>query len=208
MEKYVDSCIPRITAIINKISIPNTLIDVGATINVMILDIMKTLQLTNSQSTPIVLELADHSKVILEGVLEDITISLDSWAYPVDFLVLQPKSKLGGHPLILGRPWLATANAFIGCRSTNMIISRGTERKQLTFYPSAQAPTVTQNLWLDDKYNDQEEIYYVLSINQMYDIEENNNEDLVEMFIAQLDVSKELKNAQYTTTDHMLAQIF
>ena len=106
------------------------------------------------QHTTIVLELADRSKVIPEGILEDIIVSPDSWEYPVDFLVLQPKSNLGGHPIILGRPWLATADAFIGCRSGNMIISRGTERKQLTLYPSAQSPAVTHNLWLDDKFND------------------------------------------------------
>ena len=85
----------------------------------MTLETMKTLQLTNLQHTTIVLELAD----ILEGILEDIIVSLDSWEYPVDFLVLQPKSNLGGHPIILGRPWLATTDAFIGCRSGNMIIS-------------------------------------------------------------------------------------
>ena len=92
MEKYVDLGILRVTTIINKISIPNTLIDLGAAINVMTLDIMKTLQLTNLQSTPIFLELADHSKVIPEGVLEDITISLDSWKYTVKILVLHTQS--------------------------------------------------------------------------------------------------------------------
>eukprot|EP00253_Pinus_taeda_P033242 PITA_33242 len=122
MEKYVDPGIPRVTTIINNIHVPNTLIDLGATINVMTLETMKTLQLTNLQYTTIVLELADRSKVIPEGILEDIIVSLDSWEYPVEFLVLQPKSNLGGHPIILGRPWLATVDAFIGCISCNMII--------------------------------------------------------------------------------------
>eukprot|EP00253_Pinus_taeda_P034133 PITA_34133 len=146
IEKYVDPGIPKVTTIINNIQIPNTLIDLGAAINVMTLETMRTLQLTNLQHTTIVLELDDRSKVIPEGILEDIIVSLDSWEYPVDFLVLQPKSNLGGHPIILSRPWLATVDAFIGCRSGNMIISRGTERKQLTLYPSAQSPTITHNL--------------------------------------------------------------
>ena len=59
------------TTIINNIQIPNTLIDLGATINVMTLETMRTLQLTNLQHTTIVLELADRSKVIPEGILED-----------------------------------------------------------------------------------------------------------------------------------------
>ena len=85
MEKYVDPGIPRVTTIINNIHIPNTLIDLGAAINVMTLETMKNLQLTNLQHTTIVLELADRSKVIPEGILEDIIVSLDSWEYPVEF---------------------------------------------------------------------------------------------------------------------------
>ena len=42
----------------------------------------------------------------------------------------------------------------------------------------------------------------------MYDIEENNNADLVEMFISQPEVSEELRNEQYITADYMLAQSF
>eukprot|EP00253_Pinus_taeda_P027474 PITA_27474 len=78
MEKYVDPGIPRVITIINNIHIPNTLIDLGAAINVTTLETMKTLQLTNLQHTTIVLELADRSKVIPEGILEDIVVSLDS----------------------------------------------------------------------------------------------------------------------------------
>lgn len=42
----------------------------------------------------------------------------------------------------------------------------------------------------------------------MYDIEENNNANLVEMFISQPEVSEELRNEQYITADYMLAQSF
>ena len=40
MEKYVGPGIPRVTTIIKKILIPNTLIDLGAAINVMTLETM------------------------------------------------------------------------------------------------------------------------------------------------------------------------
>ena len=75
------------------------------------------MDLKNLRPTTTILELDDRSKIAPEGILEDIIVSLDSQEYPVDFVVLQPKSNLGGHPLILGRPWLATADAFIGCRT-------------------------------------------------------------------------------------------
>jgi hypothetical protein len=159
IEKYVDPGIPMVTITIKKISISKTLIDLGAAINVMTLETMRYLNLQNLRPTTMVLELADRSKVVPEGILEDITVSLDSWEYPVDFLVLQPKSNLGGHPLILRRPWLATADSFIDCRTGNMIISHGTERKQITLYPPAQKPSVIDQLpWLDETKKQQEEV--------------------------------------------------
>ena len=95
--------------------IPNVLVDLGAVINVMTIETIRKLGLTNLRPTPTILELADRSTIKLEGILDDLVISVDSWEYPIDFLVLQPKSQLGGHPLILGRPWLATADACISC---------------------------------------------------------------------------------------------
>jgi hypothetical protein len=63
--------------------------------------------------TPTILELADKTRVIPEGILDDIIVTLASWEYPVDFLVIHSKDPTKGHPVILGRPWLATTNAFI-----------------------------------------------------------------------------------------------
>ena len=103
----------------------------------MMIETIIKLGLTNLRPTPTILELADRSTIRPEGILDDLVISVDSWEYPADFLVLQPKSQLGGHPLILGRPWLATADAYISCRSGSMTISDGMETKILTLYPPA-----------------------------------------------------------------------
>ena len=67
------------------------------------------------RKTSTVLLLADHSTVTLEGIVEDVLVSVDSSEYPADFLVLQRKAKLTRYPLILGRPWLATADAYVSC---------------------------------------------------------------------------------------------
>ena len=91
------------------------------------------------------LELADRSWIKPEGVLDDEIVSLDSWEYPVYFFVLQPKSTSGGHPIILGKPWLATTDAFIGCRSGEMYLPRGNLFKQVSLYPPAKAITKLQD---------------------------------------------------------------
>jgi len=110
---------------INGIEIPNTLIYLGVSINIMSKQTMNQLTLPNLQYTPPLLQLVDRSIIKLNGVLEDIFVSLDSWEYPVDFMILTPKNNLGGHPLILGRSWLVIANAFISCISGDMFISDG-----------------------------------------------------------------------------------
>ena len=84
------------------------------------------------------MQLADRSTVTPEGIVEDVMVSIDSWEYPIDFLVLQPKAKLTGYPLILGIPWLATADAYISCRAGNMKIKNGRMSKKLVLYPPTQ----------------------------------------------------------------------
>ena len=91
------------------------------------------------------LKLPDRSQIKSEGVLDDEIVSLDSWECHLDFFVLQPKSTLGGHPVVLERPWLATADAFIGCRLGDMYLPRGDSFKQVSLYPPAKAITKLQD---------------------------------------------------------------
>jgi hypothetical protein len=119
-----------VTVKIGQTSILHVLADLAATINIMPIETTKLLQLkTQVRPTPTVLKLVDHSTIRPEGLIDDLVIFVDSWEYPIDFVVLQPKTHMGGHPLILGRPWLATSDAFISCRSDSMTISYGYNTK-------------------------------------------------------------------------------
>jgi len=67
-------------------------------------------------------------------------------------MILTSKNNLGGHPLILGRPWLATVDAFISCRFGDMYISDGNSTKKFTLYPPAKAITeIDDKEWIDDE---------------------------------------------------------
>lgn len=94
---------------------PNALVYLGAAINILTTTTCQKLGITSLEPTTTLLELADRSVVKPEGTLQDVMVSVDSWEYPVDFLIINPKNWLDGHPLILGRPWLETADAYIGC---------------------------------------------------------------------------------------------
>ena len=97
------------------------------------------------QPTPSILELPDSTTVKHAMVLDEIVVSVSSWEYPIDFMVVESKDPSKGHPIILGRPWLATTNAFIGCRDGEMIISNGLSTQKLSLYHPAQP--ITENLW-------------------------------------------------------------
>jgi len=164
MQKYVDLGSPIVKAHINGIEIPNTLIDLGAIINIMSRQTMEQLKLPNLAFTPTLQQLVDRSIIRPDGVLEDILVSLDYWEYLVYFMILTPKSNLGGHPLILGRPWLATADAFIGCRSRDMYIFYGSSTKKFNLYPPTKAiREVGDNEWV----NDEDTIQLVFTISEI-----------------------------------------
>jgi hypothetical protein len=137
--KYANPGNPVVIITINTVPIVNTLIDLGETINVMIVTTLEELQLKPLlRPTPTILELADKTKVIHEGILDDIIVTLASWEYPVEFLVIHSKDHAKGNLVILGRPWLATSNAFIGYREGEMTILNGLSIQKITIYPPAQ----------------------------------------------------------------------
>jgi hypothetical protein len=108
---------------------------------------------------------------------------VESWNYPVDFTVLQPKTKLGGHPLILGRPWLATVDAFISYRSRSMMISNGYEMKQLTLYPHATPLASNDNtVWVD--FEDQP-TQPLLTIGQALSLKDSTEDEIINNFICE-----------------------
>jgi len=72
MQKYVDPGSPIFKTHINGIEIPDTLINLEATINIMTRQTMEQLKLHNLLHTPTLLQLTDRSIIKPDGVLEDI----------------------------------------------------------------------------------------------------------------------------------------
>eukprot|EP00253_Pinus_taeda_P018502 PITA_18502 len=182
--KYLDPGSPVVDVHINGTIIPHTLIDLGVAINVMTRDTMLKLNLHSSlRKTLTVLQLADRSTVTPEGIVEYVMVSVDPWEYPADFLVLQPKAKLTGYPLILGRPWLATADAYISCRAGSMTIKNGPMSKQLVLYPSAQ-PLLEHDLplWSEEEDEDEDPPPSVLPLEEL--VEDTQASALVDLCVA------------------------
>ena len=78
--------------------------------------------------------MVDKSIVRPMGPLEDIVVTIASWRYPIYFVVISPKTYRPGHPMVLGWPWLASADAVIRCRNGEMIISNGPHNQTLSIF--------------------------------------------------------------------------
>jgi hypothetical protein len=103
--KYANHGRPIVSFTINNVSIGNNLVDLGATINIMTINTVELLQLSQFlHPSPTVLELADRTTIKPPGVLNDILVTLASWEYPIDFMIIHSKDPTKGHPIILGRP--------------------------------------------------------------------------------------------------------
>ncbi|KAG7530824.1 Retrotransposon gag domain [Arabidopsis suecica] len=97
---------------ISTVRFPRSLCDLGFCINLIPHSVALRLGMTAYMPTKITLLLADRSKRIPEGVLEDVPMQIGECLIPTDFVVLENEEE-PTDPLILGRSSLATAGAQI-----------------------------------------------------------------------------------------------
>ncbi|KAJ8761414.1 hypothetical protein K2173_001545 [Erythroxylum novogranatense] len=88
------------------------LMDLGASINLMPLSVFRKLGLTEPKPTTISLQLADRSITYPRGIIEDVLVKVEKFIFPVDFLVFDMEEDID-NPIILGRPFMATAQTII-----------------------------------------------------------------------------------------------
>ena len=114
--KYKDPGSPTISVNIGGTCIDKALLDLGANVNLLPYSMYKQLGMGELKPTNITLSLADRSVKIPKGIVEDVLVKVDNFYYPVDFVVLDTEpmaERTHQVPIILGRPFFATANAII-----------------------------------------------------------------------------------------------
>ena len=76
------------------------------------------------------------------GCIEDVLVQVDKFYYPVDFVVLDIHGPMSGNstPIILGRPFLATCNALINCRSGQLTITFGNMTLEHNIFSACKLP--------------------------------------------------------------------
>ena len=135
--KYNNPGSPTISVNIGGTCIDKALLDLGASVNVLPYSVYKQLGLGELKPTNITLSLADRLVKIPKGIVEDVLVKVDKFYYPIDFVVLDTEPIASGPnhvPIILGRPFLATANAIINCRNGVMQLTFGNMTLELNIF--------------------------------------------------------------------------
>ena len=135
--KYKDPGSPTISIVVGNSKLGHALVDLGASVNLLPYSVYVDLGLGELEPTNITLQLADRSVNIPRGIVKDVIVQVDKFYFPVDFVVLdtQPVVNQGTQFLvILGRPFLATANAIIHLREGLMTLSFGNMTVNLNIF--------------------------------------------------------------------------
>jgi len=90
-----------------KLSIEKALCNLGVSINLMPLFVIRKLGLGEATPTIVSLQLADRLIKYSRGVIEDLLVKVDKLYLPTDFIILD-KEEDKEVPIILGRSFLST----------------------------------------------------------------------------------------------------
>ena len=110
-----------ISCIIGNTSFDNVMLDLGASINVMPLNVYQSLSLGPLKSDNVIIQLADCSNKYPEGYVEDVLMQVNNLIFPADFYVLDVESNTKtSTPLLLGCPFMRTARTKIDVFEGNL----------------------------------------------------------------------------------------
>ncbi|RYQ84409.1 hypothetical protein Ahy_B10g103718 [Arachis hypogaea] len=113
------------------------LCDLRASINLMPLSLMKKLQINKLMPIDVVIRLADKTQKQAVGVVKNVLVKVGNYFLPTYFVILEMEdSHL--HPIILGRPFLATARALIDVEIGELILRIHDEQLAFNVFKSSQ----------------------------------------------------------------------
>ncbi|XP_052484896.1 uncharacterized protein LOC105795966 [Gossypium raimondii] len=128
---------------IGHLGIKKAMCDLGDSINVMPYSVYESLNAGFLTKTSVIIQLADRSVVHPEGVLEDVLVKVNELIFPADFYVIKMEedSTPGSSDLLLGRPFLSTANTKIDVRSGTLTMEFDGEIVKFNVYNAISHPS-------------------------------------------------------------------
>ncbi|XP_015949347.1 uncharacterized protein LOC107474256 [Arachis duranensis] len=129
----------QIPCVIGEITVEKALCDLGASINLMSVAMVRKMKIKEAKPTKMALQLADRSFKFPHGIVEDLLVKVGKFIFPADFVVLdmqeEPKASI-----ILGRPFLATAGAVIDVQKGDLTLRLHNEEMTFNIFKAMSYP--------------------------------------------------------------------
>ncbi|XP_050919396.1 uncharacterized protein LOC127136930 [Lathyrus oleraceus] len=119
-----------IPCVIEKFVIGKALCYLGASVSLMPLSICERLRLGEVRPTRMFIQLADRSVKFPVGILENVLVRISQFYIPTDFIIMDINED-SNIPIILRRPFLATAGAIIDVKKGKLTFEVGDEKVEL-----------------------------------------------------------------------------
>ncbi|CAN6570912.1 unnamed protein product [Malus baccata var. baccata] len=124
--------------------VEKAMLDLGASINLMPYSVYLQLGLGELKATTISLQLADRSVKYPRGIVEDILVQIDKLILPADFVVLDmEEAPIHDRelPILLGRPFMATAKTIIDVQNGLLTMTVLGETVQFKVFEALSHPS-------------------------------------------------------------------
>ncbi|GKD56956.1 DNA-directed DNA polymerase [Tanacetum coccineum] len=173
---------------VSNLQIDNALADLGANISLMPYTMYEKLGLGEPKPTRMSLELADRSIQYPRGIVENVLIKLDKFVLPIDFVIfdMPEDSRI---PIILGRPFLATARAMIDAFNKKITLRVGDDEVIFDMDQSMKMPPTE-----DDK------CYSVDDLDDTINKETQNS--IIDKFVSDSDIDMAIQHLDSVDTTY------
>jgi len=137
LEKKKDPGCPTITCSIGSQHFSHALCVLGARVSVMPKVVYDKLNYHELAPTAMCLQLADQTVCYPARIAENVPVKIRNFFIPIDFIIfdMEVDAKM---PLILGRPFLSTANAHIDVAAKEIQLNINGQTKRFTFQPKVE----------------------------------------------------------------------
>ncbi|CAN6728352.1 unnamed protein product [Malus baccata var. baccata] len=128
-----------ISCTIGSLDFHKVLIDLGASVNLMPYSVFQKLGEGELKPTSVSIQLADRSMTYPLGILEDVIIKVDKFYLSADFIILDMEEDKEV-PLILGRPFMATARTLIDVETGTLTLRVQRESVVFKLFEAIKCP--------------------------------------------------------------------
>ncbi|XP_071740536.1 uncharacterized protein [Rutidosis leptorrhynchoides] len=206
--KFKDPGTPLISATVGNVNVKKALLDLGASINILPSSFVDRYELGTLKRTDILIQLADRSMRTPRSMLKNVIVKVEDFYYLVNFIVIDMETTFRETQpmIILGRPFLATIDALINCRTEVMDISFDNKRSRINIFNSLDTPNVQDCFVFDTNHEQLQK--YAPNVKEKEDVRKFSEEGMTSEFMeSQIRTNAEILMSQKESIQNLQREL-